>query len=224
MPEEERLGGFIWLEQFRWQKMLRWQKVQRSIFSTGIFWQLHFTTKDTLSATGRSLQHTEAQSVLLNREAGRAFTTTSLQDTHMHTHTLARSQVSAADPTAYSQQEPAQHWEPPTAVFRPDLRGLRLQLHGGTMQPLVGHQREWTSDWLNVSSLSDVRPRWARDKLTHWIRHIKKTQISSAAWKSAHLIAQQPMEGTLHRSLRSLKWLHNVRFPNHWDVYRTNTA
>lgn len=74
------------------------KKVQRSIFSTRIFWQLHCTTKDTLFCTRKvSVAHTEQK----NRQCAYHIVTAGY--THVHPHSQPCHRSSQADPTAYSQ-------------------------------------------------------------------------------------------------------------------------
>lgn len=99
-------------------KMPEEKVVQRSIFSTRIFWQLHLQQNPPFSAQRRSLQQAEIKSVLPNSKADSAFITTLLQDTYVHPHSQP---CHRSDPAAYSQASvcPAQGASPCRLLYWP---------------------------------------------------------------------------------------------------------
>lgn len=185
VPKEKGLSVFARLGEPRWQKMLRrWKrKRSREIFSV-LFGSYILQQKPPFSAHGRSQQHTEIKPVLPKRQC--IYHSFIAGYTHVHPHV---SQVTAGRSNClFTGKLDSQLQVLPTAGFHTDLKSLQLQLNAGTMQWLVKHKREWKNDWLNTSSLCDVRPGWTHDKVTQWIRY-KRTQISPAAWKSTHPLA-----------------------------------
>lgn len=206
--------------------MLRWQK-SREVFSVPEFLALTFYNKrhpplhkQRLCNTQRLSQsfRTEKQTGHLLQHDGRIYTGTDTQAPSPATGHCRHI------PLLVHREAPAQHQEPPIVRFCMDLKGLQLQLNDSTTQWLVRRKWEWTNDWLNMSSLHDARPGRARDKVTYWIAHTKKTnqlcclEIHSSDYKVGY-------GGNFPWATWIIKITPNCAcFTKHWVVYRRNTA